>query len=123
MAVRVICCGSRSWNDRALIADTLGDLVLEHNWQFPNPIVVHGACPRGADRLVDEEAGKAGMITEPHPADWERYGKRPGFIRNEQMAAAGAILCVAFWDGKSNGTRDMLARAANHGIPTLPIER
>jgi hypothetical protein len=118
--VRVIVCGSRNWNNRAVIADTLNNLVLEHDWRFPDPVIVHGAA-RGADRLAADEAGKAGMIVEAHPADWDRYGKRAGIVRNEEMAAAGADLCVAFWDGRSTGTQDMLTRAHAHNIPTVTI--
>lgn len=33
------------------------------------------------------------------------------------MAALGADLCIAFWDGSSSGTLDMMERAAKYGIP------
>ena len=122
MSVRIIVCGSRRWTNRQVIADILNQLVLTNGWRYPDPVVVHGAARRGADRLVEDEAGKAGLLTEPHPADWERFGKGAGVIRNEEMAALGAVLCVAFWDGVSTGTRDMLDRAAQHGIPTLVIQ-
>lgn len=113
----MIVCGSRRWHRRDVIADRLHELVVERGWRFPDPVIVHGAA-RGADRLAAEEAGKAGLLVEAHPADWERYGKRAGLVRNEEMAALGADLCIAFWDGLSTGTRDMLDRAAKHGIPT-----
>lgn len=113
--MRVIVCGSRRWTDRKAIADRLADLVLEHAPDYP--VIVHGAA-RGADRIAEDEAGKAGLVTEPHPADWDRHGKRAGVIRNEEMAALGANLCIAFWDGQSTGTADMLERARKHGIPT-----
>ncbi len=118
---RIIVCGSRRWHDRTVIAATLNEVVLEHDCHFPDPVIVHGKCPRGADRLADEEAGKAGLLTEPHPADWGRYGKRAGFVRNEEMAELGADLCIAFWDGTSTGTADMLERAEKHGIPTRVV--
>jgi hypothetical protein len=37
-------------------------------------------------------------------------------MRNEEMAALGADLCIAFWDGRSTGTKDMVDRAYDHGI-------
>ncbi len=119
--MRVIVCGSRGWHDRKVIADTLNAIVLAYECEFPNPVIVHGKCPRGADRLADEEAGKAGLLTESHPADWDTHGKRAGFIRNEEMAELGADLCVAFWDGRSAGTQDMMDRAKKHGIPVTVI--
>ena len=92
----------------------LADLTLYFAPQYPT--IVHGKA-RGADRLADDEAGKAGLLTEPHAADWDRYGKSAGRIRNEEMAALGADLCVAFWDGRSTGTKHMMDTAAAHGIP------
>jgi hypothetical protein len=115
--VRVIVCGSRRWHDRQAIQERLYDLTVTH---APNyPLIVHGGA-RGADRLADEEAGKAGLRTEAHPADWS-LGKRAGLIRNEQMARLGADLCIAFWDGRSTGTQHMVDTAERFGIPTEVI--
>jgi hypothetical protein len=108
-AARVIVCGSRRWHDRQRIADRLADVP-------PVATIVHGAA-RGADRIAHQEAQKLGLLVEPHPANWAEHGKAAGPIRNEAMAAAGAVLCLAFWDGQSTGTADMMRRATAHGIP------
>lgn len=80
-------------------------------------ILVHGDSG-------DVDAAARGLGTdlyntehEPHPADWDTHGKAAGPIRNEEMAKAGADLCIAIWDGKSRGTLDMIKRATQHGIP------
>lgn len=106
--MRVIVCGSRSWTDREFIAHRLFDLP-------PGSTIVHGAA-RGADRIAADEGRKLGHIPEPHPAEWETHGKKAGFIRNRLMASLGADLCIAFWDGRSNGTADMVDQAERHGI-------
>lgn len=108
--MRVIVCGSREWTDREAIANRLFDLPVDS-------VIVHGDCPRGADRLAGQEAEKLGLLVEKHPADWAYYGKRAGFIRNERMARIGADLCLAFWDGHSSGTAMMVDLAELHGIP------
>lgn len=118
--MRVIVCGSREWTDRSAIHRTLTGL----DDRQPVPLlIVHGACPKGADAFAHEWALAAqrrapGVTPEPerHP-DWSRHGKGAGFLRNEEMAALGADLCLAFWDGKSPGTLDMIKRAVAHGIP------
>lgn len=120
--MRVIVCGSRRWHDRKIIADRLHQLVLHHELKFPYPIIVHGAA-KGADKLAEDEGGKAGLVTEAHPADWDRYGKRAGLIRNEEMAALGADLCIAFWDGQSTGTVHMMDAARKHGIPVEIVSK
>jgi len=112
--MRVIVCGSRRWTDRKKIADRLFDLPVT------STIVVgynpDRDTPKGADRLAYQEAQKLGLTVEPHPADWERYGKRAGFVRNQEMVSLGAGLCLAFWDGLSNGTKDTIDRARAAGI-------
>ncbi len=109
---RVIVCGSRNWIDRDLIATVIQEHRDEHG---DGLVVVHGGA-RGADRIAAEEAGRLGIATEAHPADWERYGKPAGHVRNEEMAQAGALKVEAFWDGKSRGTWGMIEVAKRHGI-------
>lgn len=107
--MRVIICGSREWTDRDAIANRLFDLPTD-------TVIVHGAA-RGADRIAGQEAQKLGLLVEEHPADWDYYGKRAGFVRNDRMAKLGADLCIAFWDGRSSGTAMMVDLAEKHGIP------
>jgi YspA, cpYpsA-related SLOG family len=113
--MRVIVTGSRGWTDRGRITDRLALLNPE------GCVIVVGYDPerdrpRGVDRIAYQEAQKLGLLVEPHPANWDLHGKAAGFIRNEDMAALGADLCIAFWDGRSTGTYDMMTRAKSRGI-------
>jgi hypothetical protein len=114
---RIIVCGSRGYHDRNKIASVLFDLAIE----FDNPIIVHGYA-RGADRIANQEAQKLGLLIESHPAEWDAFGKGAGFIRNQKMADLGASVCVAFWDGRSSGTADMMDRARKKGIEVRVVE-
>jgi len=109
--VRVIVCGSRGWGDREQI-----ELRLSMLPPAATTIIVHGAA-QGPDSIAAQFAGLCGMTVEPHPAEWDRLGKRAGFVRNEKMALLGADLCIAFWDGQSRGTKDMIDRCHVHQIP------
>lgn len=113
MKKRVIVCGSRRWRDRDAIVNRLFKLPADTT-------IVHGNA-QGADRIAHQEAQKLGLLVEPHPADWERYGKTAGPIRNKLMADLGADLCIAFWDGLSTGTRNMIDQAEKVGIPVEVI--
>lgn len=115
--MRVIVCGSRGWHDRQKISDRLALLPGEDD-----TVVVHGAA-RGADRIAAQEAQKLGLLVEAHPADWDRHGKKAGYLRNEEMGALGADLCIAFWDGKSTGTQMMMVIAKSRGIPVEVVEK
>lgn len=119
--MRVIVTGSRGWTDRSRIADRLCDLQPQRNVTIVVGYNPKTDRPKGVDRIAYQEAEKLGLLVEPHPADWDQYGKPAGFIRNEEMAASGAQLCIAFWDGRSSGTDDMMERAKKHGIPVEVI--
>jgi hypothetical protein len=79
--------------------------------------LVHGKCPRGGvDLLAHHAAVEWDWTVEPHPADWDRYGKRAGMIRNADMVDLGADICLAFPGTSSVGTWDCIRKAANAGI-------
>ena len=70
---------------------------------------------RGVD-TYGADWGRANRIhIETFPADWVKYGKRVGFIRNEEMAVYADTL-IAIWDGVSTGTADMIGRAKVHNL-------
>ena len=69
--------------------------------------VVSGGA-RGVDHLGERFAQQNGIPLRIFPADWEKYGKAAGSIRNNQMALYADVL-LAVWDGDSRGTQDMIA--------------
>lgn len=116
--MKVLVCGSRSWNDYDAIYGALAELVAERG-SFS---VMHGAA-RGADRLAGEAARRLGLEVVEYPADWKRYGRRAGYLRNEQMLAAGPDLVVAFHEAGSRGTAHTIALAREAGIEVRVHER
>ena len=55
-----------------------------------------------------------------HPADWNRLGRAAGPIRNEEMAEVSDAL-IAFWDGKSRGTKSMIEIARRKGLQVAVV--
>ncbi len=104
--MRVIVCGGRNYAKREFMAEVIRGLA-------PETTVVHGAAP-GADTLAGELAKERGLAVEEHPADWKKYGRSAGPLRNREMLAAGAELVVAFPGGA--GTGHMLGIAREAGL-------
>lgn len=80
-------------------------------------VIVSGTA-RGADTFGERWAQENNIEIIRFPADWERYGRRAGPIRNEVMANNAEGL-VAVWDGKSRGTRSMINLALKHGLRVM----
>ena len=121
MTARILVTGSRTWDDRATLEDALLDAwndAMEAGFPAPGIVVVHGACPRGADALADAWAREMGLPVEPHPADWQQHGKRAGFLRNQHMVDLGADVALAFIRDGSAGATHTAAAAERAGIPT-----
>lgn len=107
-------CGDREWKDAAAIRRELSKLppAIEVT-------IIHGGC-RGADRLARDVAIGLGMEVIAFPANWPRYHRGAGHIRNQQMLVEGKPdLVLAFHSNiaSSKGTADMIARAGRNGVP------
>ncbi len=112
MTRRVIVCGGRHYNDAANVAE-----ILARYLRAGDTLVVGDAT--GADELAREWAKKHGFKPEVHRANWRKYGKAAGPIRNGEMVARGADLLIAF--PGERGTANCVEQAHKHGIPTLAV--
>ena len=119
---RVLVTGSRDWTDYAVIWDALNGVLEAATLPL---VVVHGQCPTGADALASRWARANAAINwpvvseEPHPADWEAHPKAARPLRNQEMVALGADVCLAFFKvGAGNrGTANCVRLAEAAGIP------
>lgn len=107
---RVIVAGGRDFNNYDLLKQKL-DIYLANL----NNIVIISGKAEGADRLGEEYAKENNYKLVMYQADWNTHGKAAGPIRNKQMAEYGEYL-IAFWDGKSKGTKNMIEVAKELGL-------
>jgi hypothetical protein len=114
---RVLVTGSRDWDDDTAIGEALSE-AIRPVWHDRDVVIVHGACPSGADQLAHEWAEVFGAAVERHPANWQINGKRAGFIRNQHMVNLGADLVLAFIRNGSRGASHTADLAEQAGIET-----
>ena len=82
--------------------------------------IVEGECKNSQDILAREWAQDRGYSYWPFPADWNKHGKAAGHKRNIEQGIYGDIL-VAFWDGKSLGTRGMIREMQVNNKPWILV--
>ena len=115
--MRILVTGSRDWNQPDVIARALLDTWLENDRpNLKDMILVHGECPTGADAMAKVVAFRQKMTIEPHPADWNKYGRRAGPARNQEMVSLGADVCLAFIRNESKGATLTARLAEKAGI-------
>lgn len=114
-----LLCGSRGWHDSKPVDRVLTDLKREADERGETLTVVHGAAP-GLDRMAGRLARNLGCEVISVPAEWDRYGKGAGPIRNQKMLDEyqPEVVWAFRATGKSRGTHDMIGRAKAAGVPT-----
>lgn len=100
--MKLIVAGSRQFNDKKRVRRELD------NYPYITEIVSGGA--RGPDTVAANYANFHGIRFTLFEPNWDEYGKAAGPIRNKAMAEYGDEL-LAFWDGKSKGTKNMIEEA------------
>lgn len=112
---KVIVAGSRKFDDYKFLKEKLDKIFGKSK---PAAIVCGEA--QGADKLGRRYAEENKIPVDSHPANWEKYGKQAGYLRNEEMTNHAQAL-VAFWDGKSSGTKHMIETAKRRKLQVRVI--
>ena len=99
-SMKVIIAGSRTITDYQVVEEAIKESGF-------NIVEVVSGKARGVDRLGELYAELNNLYIKSFWADWHRYGKAAGPIRNRQMADYADAL-IAVWDGQSKGTLHMI---------------
>lgn len=103
--------GSRTFNNYKRVKLALAPYVDNIH------MIVSGGA-QGADKLGERYAEEFNIHKLIFKPDWKTFGKRAGFIRNEQIIRAADIV-FAFWDGVSRGTQNSIEWAKKMGKPLV----
>ncbi len=118
---KLIVAGGRNFNDPKLLAKEL--LSLANETHQDRDVSIISGMAKGADMIAYDFAKKNHVQVYEYPANWYKYGqldKSAGFRRNEQMANAADGL-LAFWNGRSPGTKHMIDTMEKLGKPVYVI--
>lgn len=106
---KLVVAGGRDFSDYDLLKCKLDRLLANKK----DIVIVCGGA-KGADALGEKYAMERGYIIQYFLADWDTHGKSAGYKRNKQMAM-NSDATVAFWDGKSKGTKHMIDLTKTYG--------
>jgi len=119
--VKLLICGSRDFNDFDFMSRRLDEYLSSADLSKIE-IVSGGAM--GTDTLAERYARENNIQFTKFPAEWDRYGRSAGFIRNDEMAkycSGPKNTCVAFWDGSSSGTKGMMKSALRQRMSIVKV--
>ena len=114
---KVIIAGCRDFADYELLKEKC-DFYLQN--KKPENIVIVSGHASVADALGERYALERGLQLETCPADRKAHDRAAGPIRNAQMADVADAL-IAFWDGKSRGTKNMIDTATKRGLQVAVV--
>lgn len=116
--MKIAVVGSREFKNIQFIADIVS---REFNLSTQDILISGGA--RGVDSIAEGCIDFLNKIRTVNPVqkiiflpDWNKYGKSAGFRRNE-LIINEAEKVIAFWDGKSKGTKHSIDLAIKSKKP------
>lgn len=111
---KILVTGDRKWKDSRIVEDVLRQYYTLHK---ENLAIIQGCCS-GADRAAQNFTIKYGCQNLSFPAEWDKYGKVAGPIRNTKMLEQSPDLVIAFHDDihNSKGTKDTVTKALFKGV-------
>lgn len=116
--MRILVCGDRHWTNRIAIHGQLATLPK-------GTVIIEGAAS-GADQIAGFCARSLGFDVQEFPANWAKYGRAAGPIRNKQMLTEGKPDQVWAFHAdiaSSKGTANMVAQSKAAGIPVTIFEK
>lgn len=124
--MKVVITGSRGWIEETKVYEQLDKLLDLVDIEGTGPLEVIEGDARGADRISGLWAKQRisegrNIVHTCMPAQWNKYGKSAGFIRNGEMLELNPDIVLAFWDGQSRGTKHTIDLATQRGFAVKVI--
>ncbi len=109
--MRILVCGGREYKNVGAVQHALGTV----HKKYGITLIIEGGMT-GADTLAREWAIANDVPFKTVEANWRRYGKAGGPIRNSIMLREWKPDAVVAFPG-NNGTDNMITQAERAGVP------
>lgn len=113
--MRIGIVGSRGFNNYTAFKQTIVGMITKED------TIVSGGCTKGPDRMAEVFAREMGNEMVIHKANWAKYAKQAGMIRNG-ILVEDCDYVIAFWDKKSPGTKDTITKCENTGKYCMVVD-
>lgn len=128
--MKVLVAGGRDFTNAEAIIHFINDLMAEGKLPEDTPLELVCGMAQGADITAYHVFKNNGLTIHEFPADWKdmsepcirkvnkygAYNALAGMKRNTEMSEVAEVL-IAFWDGVSKGTKDMINKMQALGKP------
>ena len=108
----IIVTGCRDWDKPWRVHWILDSYMSRH--------VVEGNCPTGGDLHARQWLANHGLPARSYTAEWKRYGRKAGHIRNGRMLwdyrNHPEVVVVGFPMAQGSGTQDCMRQALELGM-------
>lgn len=84
--------------------------------------IVSGGCPKGADRFAEIIAKTYQIPIMIYYANWNKHGKRAGFLRNTNIAEDADVVIAMVAHDRTGGTEDTVKKAIKLGKEMILLE-
>lgn len=113
--MKLAIIGSRTFEDYDLLCSS-----IRANYNIDDIEAIVSGAAKGADSLGAKFAHDNEIPLMEFPAEWKKYGKRAGFIRNHDIIK-NCTHCIAFWDGESHGTQHSISLCQEQNKPYIVV--
>ena len=120
--MKLLVSGGRNYTDRKRVYAEIMAIFTDYSQEWAGCVLIHGACPTGADKLADDWAAENEVPVMKYPPEWHKYGRAAGPFRNRRMLEEGQPDIVLVFPG-GKGTANLLKEAQRMKLhrPTLRI--
>lgn len=123
--IRLLIAGSRTFTDYQTLKEITDAAIREikEKYRHTRIVIVTGGAD-GTDEAAIHYALKSGYPYKVFLPDWKQYGRAAGPIRNKEMLnyiLEGIPYLLAFWNGESRGTKNMINITEKAGVPITVV--